>query len=290
MVLSLATSIQIYQPMQIVCSRGNLLKSVYLILSGEVAVSKQRKRTFDRDTLNEEKVAILNQSMSFGDLPVLYETPLTVSCVAWTKVIALRINGTAFKNIIGDYLLEVNRKRFRVLSQLRVFQGWERPDLGPLLNHLYLRSPQHCSYVYQKGDVNNNIYVVIQGEVEVTVCFKKKKGKEDKSGFRKRVETGKVELVSTKQSFLRKRTKDLVEEVPVLKLAAGSYFGDEDGFLTEEKIFSVKVVSNNCKLFLIPKEVSNSKRLKTTSPNILFSLSLLAVPSNLIFPLLLNFF
>lgn len=45
-------------------------------------------------------------------------------------------------------------------------------------------------------------------------------------------------------------------QVSLLKLSAGNYFGDEDGFNSKIKQYSAKVTSNNCKLFLIPKEVS----------------------------------
>lgn len=46
--------------------------------------------------------------------------------------------------------------------------------------------------------------------------------------------------------------------ISLLKLSAGNYFGDEDGFNSEIKQYTAKVTSNNCKLFLIPKEVSLS--------------------------------
>lgn len=42
--------------------------------------------------------------------------------------------------------------------------------------------------------------------------------------------------------------------VSLLKIGAGNYFGDEDGFNSKSKMFNAKVISNNCKLFLIPKD------------------------------------
>jgi hypothetical protein len=45
-------------------------------------------------------------------------------------------------------------------------------------------------------------------------------------------------------------------EVSLLKLSAGNYFGDEDGFNSIVKQYTAKVTSNNCRLLLIPKEVS----------------------------------
>jgi len=46
--------------------------------------------------------------------------------------------------------------------------------------------------------------------------------------------------------------------VSLLKLSAGNYFGDENGFYPKIKHYTAKVTSNNCKLFIIPKEVSIS--------------------------------
>jgi CRP-like cAMP-binding protein len=40
----------------------------------------------------------------------------------------------------------------------------------------------------------------------------------------------------------------------LLKLTPGNYFGDEDGFNSESKMYNAKVISNNCKIYLIPKE------------------------------------
>jgi hypothetical protein len=41
-----------------------------------------------------------------------------------------------------------------------------------------------------------------------------------------------------------------------MKITEGNYFGDENGFKSQSKLYSVKVASTNCKLFLLPKDVS----------------------------------
>ena len=73
-----------------------------------------------------------------------------------------------FQNILGEYVKGMNLKRFRLLRKVKIFYGWDRPKLGGLFNHIYVRSPTHSSYVYKKGDTDANIYIIVSGQLEIT--------------------------------------------------------------------------------------------------------------------------
>lgn len=195
-------------------------------------------------------MAILKAGISFGELGVLYQTNRTASCIALTKVTVMSIHYKIFQAILGDYIKNLNRKRFEYLSKLRIFNGWDRSKLGGLLNHIYVRQPMHSEYIYKTGGYDQNIYVIITGEVEITIECDEERSEE----FRK------LKNFNPEKSELDSKTKDFQKGyqkkkfMPLLKLTPGNYFGDEDGFNSEKKSYNAKVISNNCKIFLIPKE------------------------------------
>lgn len=146
----------------------------------------------------------------------------------------------------------MNRTRCDILAKTNLFKNLDRNKLYGILNHIYVRSPNHSSYLYKYGDIDKNIYVIVEGEVEITVHYEvynenKNMGVSD-SG------------VGYKNKFM-KNFNSKKFEVSLLKLTVGSYFGDEDGFEGDIKHYNVKIMANNCKLFLIPKEVNKISHL-----------------------------
>lgn len=126
--------------------------------------------------LGEGKIlSILGRGVSFGELGVLYGTNRTASCVPLSKAILLCLEGEIFRAILGDHLRELNRVKFDILSKLKIFFNWDRSELTGLLSHIYLRSPDHNSYVYKRGDINANLYIILEGEVELTVPILQKR-------------------------------------------------------------------------------------------------------------------
>ena len=78
-------------------------------------------------------------------------------------------------------------------------------------------------------------------------------------------------LVKLKQGFEgnlgRMRRKNIDNEkihkdkdIVLLKLARGNYFGDEDGFMSKIKNYSVKACTNNVQVFVIEKDVKKMKK------------------------------
>lgn len=177
-----------------------------------------------------------------------------------TQTILLGIDHIPFRHILADYVKEMNKNRFEILSKLKIFQGWDRAKLGGLLNHIYIRSPLRSSYIYEAGQKDENIYVVVSGECEIMATIKEKTNElKLENGFSSE-EIHNYEVKSKTEKFIMKHKK--VKEFSLLKVNEGNYFGDECGFDRQIKSYSVKVNSNNCKLFLIPKLVKKIFKLK----------------------------
>jgi CRP-like cAMP-binding protein len=150
---------------------------VYFIIDGDVAATKEKRDRYSEELLiGEGKIlSVLGRGVSFGELGVLYGTNRTASCVPLQKVTLLCLEGEIFKSILGDHLRELNRVKFDILSKLKIFFGWDRSELTGLLSHIYLRSPDHNSYVYKRGESNSNLYIILEGEVELTVPILQKR-------------------------------------------------------------------------------------------------------------------
>lgn len=114
-------------------------------------------------------IAKLFRGISFGELGVLYGENRTASCVALNKVTVISLGSEIFKEILGDHIRDLNAHRFDILSKIKIFLGWDRSKLGGLLSHIFVRSPNHLTHVYQRGQVDQNIYIIISGEIEIQV-------------------------------------------------------------------------------------------------------------------------
>lgn len=119
-------------------------------------------------------MAVIKPGVSFGEIGVLYNSNRTASCIALNDVYVIAIDQEIFQKILGDYVRDMNDMRINFLSNLKIFQNWDRGSLGGLLTHIYLRSPKHSSYIYQKGDINQNIYIVVTGELEIVAEYDQK--------------------------------------------------------------------------------------------------------------------
>ena len=144
----------------------------------------------------------------------------------------------------------MNKQRLEILSKTKIFHNWDRARLGAMLSFIYLVTPTKNQYVFKKGELNDSIYIIVSGEVELTVPVEMTVGAKD------RVHVSRMKIgVDFKNQFLREKRKRM--EVSIISIGAGNYFGDEDGFLEKLKGYSARVLSNNTQLFLIPKDVSH---------------------------------
>lgn len=104
--------------------------------------------------------------------------------------------------------------------------------------------------VYKSGSDDQNIYVIVQGEVEINIQknFLNPADVAKAENFNRERNEFEFDINDYKLGYRKKKY------ISLLKIGPGNYFGDEDGFNSKFKTFNAKVISNNCKLFLIPKD------------------------------------
>jgi CRP-like cAMP-binding protein len=169
--LGLAAEIKVFNNYDAVCKIFQPALDVYLILNGKIAVTKEKRYRYSKEILEGKGkiLGFMKRGDAFGELGVLYGENRTASCVAIEKVTVIGFSSEIFKDILGDYVKDLNRQRFEILAKIKIFLGWDRSKLGGLLNHILVRAPNHLSHVYQRGQTNQNIYIIISGEIEISV-------------------------------------------------------------------------------------------------------------------------
>ena len=143
-----------------------------------------------------------------------------------------------FRHFLEDKVRMADSKKLNILEQAILFRDWKRSQLSGLVKYVSIRTPIHGDYVYREGKKNYDFFIIARGEFEITTKVPMKNHRVD----------------SYKHYMVKKSPR---KEMTLLRLKKGGFFGVEEGFDVDVKSFSVKAATNNCKLFLIPKNVKN---------------------------------
>ena len=72
--LGLITKVETFLPYQPICKIYESARTVYLILDGEIAVTKERLKKYTKEKIEGKILGVLRAGISFGELGVLYGT------------------------------------------------------------------------------------------------------------------------------------------------------------------------------------------------------------------------
>lgn len=72
-----------------------------------------------------------------------------------------------FLNTIGEEIKSHNLYLIEKLKQLEIFKNWSFAQLASLYRHFTKKAVNFNTFLYRKGDTDDNIYFVVKGEVEV---------------------------------------------------------------------------------------------------------------------------
>ncbi len=70
--LGLSCEVKVYDAYKPICLVDQPAKEVFLILDGEIAVTKERKKVYNEEVLKGNVMAVMKTGVSFGELGVLY--------------------------------------------------------------------------------------------------------------------------------------------------------------------------------------------------------------------------
>lgn len=72
--LGLACQARVFEPFDMICRKDRQAFTVFLILGGEIAVTKLKRKCEAEDLKGKNLLAVLKHGVSFGELGVLYKT------------------------------------------------------------------------------------------------------------------------------------------------------------------------------------------------------------------------
>lgn len=81
--------------------------------------------------------------------------------------VILTILKEPFLNTIGEVIRNHNLSLIEKLKHLEIFRNWSLAQLASLYRHFFKKSVGFNTYLYRKGEKDDNLYFVVKGEVEV---------------------------------------------------------------------------------------------------------------------------
>lgn len=72
-----------------------------------------------------------------------------------------------FMRTIGDVIKQSNADRIELIKKQPLFAEWSRAQIASLFRHFIKKDIPYNKVIYKQGEVDENIYIVINGEVEV---------------------------------------------------------------------------------------------------------------------------
>lgn len=154
-----AMKLRTYEPGDYVMREGDRGRSFFIIVTGEVNVTKEGVGI----------VARFGKSGTFGEIALtsLNNDLRTASVVAVTRVEALAIHKTDFDHFLADSLICEQRENFKILRDSPLFKKWTRQKVEKLAGIFKRKSIPADTFVFKQGEEPDNVYFILEGEVNI---------------------------------------------------------------------------------------------------------------------------
>lgn len=129
-----------------------------------------------------------------------------------------------------------------------LFKDWNEQEMTTILGHMIVKTYVRGNTIYDYGDFNKNIHIVIEGSLEMSQKSDST-AERPAEGERQNSNMDGNNLMSRAGGTYSYRPKD----IPVRVLDRGSWFGDEEGLCENVKQFKVRVTTSSVKLYVISR-------------------------------------
>lgn len=148
-----------------------------------------------------------------------------------------------------DYFHDYNDSIINLLKKTPTLSYFDTGSISSMLNHSRTLNLAKGEFTYKSGDIVSDLYFVISGSMSIVKIQKVQ-------NYDSLIDPQKYEEQKYNGlNFLKKYQK--YEEINLLKLLRGDYFGDESGFNSENLAnYSLKSTSYQTQIIKIPKHVS----------------------------------
>jgi len=183
----------------------------------------------------------------------------SATCITIKGCLLLEISGSVFREIMGEEIRQLTSLRVLLMSKILLFKPWDWNKVAALRSHTKMKKLYNGEHVYSIGEHDENIYIVVSGELELYATDELMRGQLDVLIRHRSLDSTnksiqELQKLKVSEKYLRKKKK-LPKRFTLLRLAHGNYFGDENGFDNSKKEYSVVVVTSHAHLLVIHKEV-----------------------------------
>ena len=233
--------------MQAVCRYGEGSNAVYYVLQGEIAVTSLNLPKYTKELLNSTNILNKIKTRSlFGEAGVLSKSSRTANCVATVPSKLVMIAARNYVESVGKEIMANRQQKVSFLLKVQLFETWDYPKLVGFYESICRNKihPRYGTLIVTPGKYSKSIYLVYKGQVEVGTYLRKEETKPEDEPLASRV------------MFMKKNALNRGAFISLMVLEEAGYFGDENNPKTNpEQQLAVRVVSQDCELFEISREL-----------------------------------
>lgn len=137
----------------------------YVVESGKYDVFK---RNPSDPTAGEKQVFHYDETGSFGELALMYNSPRAASVRARTAGILWAVDRATFQHIVIDMQAKKRATYETWLHQVPLFQEFTKHELALIADALETQTFDDGTYIIRQGDTGDHFYILVQGECVAT--------------------------------------------------------------------------------------------------------------------------
>jgi CRP-like cAMP-binding protein len=156
-----------YKPWEPLCRIGDAPNEIYYVLSGKVAVTSVNALNYTEEALEGKIFHNEYPGATLGEASILYNSNRTATLIAAGVTSILYLLKEPYMRTIGDLVRKAHLYRIEMIQKQDIFSEWTMAQLASLYRNFEKKELSYGFQIYKPGDINDMIYVILKGEVEV---------------------------------------------------------------------------------------------------------------------------
>jgi CRP-like cAMP-binding protein len=198
---------------------GDIGENFYILLDGKVRLLISQRGS-EESTFSE--IAQLSSGQSFGELSLLKNQPRTATVICMQSCYFMTLSKENYIRLLGKSMSKMLEDKIEFLHSLKLLNRWSKRSIEKLSFVFHPRSFKQGEIIYSKDDPSIGAFVIITGEVELTIW--------------------------------NKSEKNLPKELKVALICEKDFFGDDEVLKDTKRKFNAKCVSKVLTTYFISKE------------------------------------
>lgn len=170
-IIGLCLRYKAFDSYEAVCRIGEAPTEIFYVLDGVIGVTNLTNRFFSEEILDGKVFHTESSGATLGEASILYNSNRTATLVTVQPTELLLVNKEPFMRTIGDMMRKAHLSRIEMLQRISILEQWSLAQLASLYKHFIKKDYTFNSIVYEQGQTDENIYVVLKGEVEVVTLL-----------------------------------------------------------------------------------------------------------------------